>query len=67
VLAASPLEVDSNAAATAAYGSAAQAGRVGYLRVANEGVISLDPYPAVVRWLETVESLERFIPMKRSV
>ena len=38
-----------------------------YLRVANEGGIDLDPYPAIYRWLADVEALNRFIPMYRSV
>jgi glutathione S-transferase len=38
-----------------------------YLRVANEGGIDLTPWPAVLRWLADVESLDRFIPMHRSV
>lgn len=51
----------------ASHATIADVAMYSYLRVANEGGISLDPYPAVVRWLETVESLEQFIPMKRSV
>jgi glutathione S-transferase len=38
-----------------------------YLRVANEGDIDLDPYPAVLRWLGDVEALDGFIPMYRSI
>jgi len=38
-----------------------------YLRVANEGDFDITPYPAVLRWLADVESLDGFIPMVRSV
>ncbi len=38
-----------------------------YIRVANEGEIDLEPYPAVLRWLADVEKLDGFIEMKRSV
>jgi glutathione S-transferase len=37
-----------------------------YLRVANEGELDLSAYPAIIRWLEDVEKLERFEPMVRT-
>ena len=37
-----------------------------YLRVANEGMLDIEPYSAIVRWLERVEQLDNFEPMPRS-
>lgn len=37
-----------------------------YIAHAPEGGISLQPYPAVRRWLSRVEALPRFVPMPRS-
>lgn len=36
-----------------------------YIRVADEGDIDLEPYPAVLRWLADVEQLDGFEPMPR--
>jgi hypothetical protein len=36
-----------------------------YLRVADEGDLDLTAYPAIMRWMEDVEKLERFEPMVR--
>jgi glutathione S-transferase len=36
-----------------------------YIRVVDEGDIDLDPYPAILRWLEDVEKLDGFVPMAR--
>ncbi len=36
-----------------------------YVRVVDEGDIDLEPYPAILRWLEDVEKLEGFEPMAR--
>lgn len=38
-----------------------------YLRVANEGGIDISPYSAVIKWLGDVETLDRFIPMYKSI
>jgi glutathione S-transferase len=38
-----------------------------YIAHAPEGGISLEPYPAIQRWLARIESLPRFHPMPRSV
>jgi glutathione S-transferase len=38
-----------------------------YIAHAPEGGISLEPYPAIRRWLSRIESLPRFQPMPRSV
>jgi glutathione S-transferase len=37
-----------------------------YIALVNEGDISLDPYPAIKRWLADVEKLENFLPVVRS-
>ncbi len=37
-----------------------------YLKVANEGEISLDDFPAIRSWLKRVEGLDGFIPMTLS-
>ena len=37
-----------------------------YLRVADEGGLEVDMYPAIERWLEDVEQLDGFIPMARA-
>jgi glutathione S-transferase len=37
-----------------------------YLAHAPEGGVSLDARPNVRAWLEHVESLERFVPMRRT-
>lgn len=36
-----------------------------YVRVADEGELDLAPYPAILRWLADVESLDGFEPMPR--
>ena len=36
-----------------------------YLRVADEGELDLEPYPAITRWLSDVEQLDGFLPMPR--
>lgn len=51
----------------ASHATIADVAMYSYLRVANEGEVSLDPYPAVTRWLADVEKLDGFIPMTRSV
>ncbi|QUD86712.1 glutathione S-transferase family protein [Phenylobacterium montanum] len=38
-----------------------------YVKVAPEGEVSLEPYPAIRAWLERVEALPRFIPMPTSL
>ncbi|MGI9202372.1 MAG: glutathione S-transferase family protein [Woeseiaceae bacterium] len=38
-----------------------------YLRVANEGEIDMEPYPAILRWLGDVEKLPGFLPMIKSI
>lgn len=38
-----------------------------YLRVANEGEIDMQPYPAILRWLGDVEKLPGFLPMIKSI
>jgi glutathione S-transferase len=38
-----------------------------YVAHAPEGRISLQPYPAVRKWLGRIETLPRFKPMQRSV
>ncbi len=38
-----------------------------YLRVANEGEIDMEPYPAILRWLADVEKLPGFLPMTKSI
>ncbi|GAA3916005.1 glutathione S-transferase [Litoribacillus peritrichatus] len=37
-----------------------------YIAHAPEGSVSLEPYPHVVEWLNRIESLPNFIPMKSS-
>ncbi len=37
-----------------------------YVAHAPEGDISLDPYPNIKSWLSKIESLPRFVPMKKS-
>ena len=37
-----------------------------YVRVVDEGDIDLEPYPAILRWLEDVEKLDGFEPMPRA-
>jgi len=37
-----------------------------YLRVADEGGLRIEDYPAILRWLADVEQLDGFIPMTRS-
>jgi glutathione S-transferase len=37
-----------------------------YLRVADEGELDLEPYPAILRWLADVEKLDGFEPMPRA-
>ena len=37
-----------------------------YLRVADEGDLDLEPYPAILRWLGDVEQLDGFEPMPRA-
>ena len=37
-----------------------------YVAHAPEGDISLDPYPKVKTWIAKIESLPRFVPMKKS-
>ena len=36
-----------------------------YVRVADEGDLDIEPYPAITRWLTAVEGLEGFEPMPR--
>lgn len=37
-----------------------------YVRVVDEGGFDLEPYPAVLRWLEDVEKIKGFEPMPRA-
>jgi glutathione S-transferase len=37
-----------------------------YVRVVDEGEIDLEPFPAILRWLEDVEKLEGFVAMPRA-
>lgn len=37
-----------------------------YVRVADEGELDLEPYPAILRWLGDVEKLDGFEPMPRA-
>lgn len=36
-----------------------------YVRVADEGDLDIEPYPAITRWLAAVEGLDGFEPMPR--
>jgi glutathione S-transferase len=36
-----------------------------YIKVADEGGLDIEPYPAIRRWLSSVEALEGFEPMPR--
>lgn len=47
------------------HASIADVAMYSYMRVADEGGLDLSPYPAILRWLERVESLEGFEPMPR--
>ena len=37
-----------------------------YIAVADEGELDLTAYPAIRRWLDDVEQLDRFLPPIRS-
>jgi glutathione S-transferase len=38
-----------------------------YIRVANEGLLDIEPFDAIVKWLARVEQLDGFEPMPKSV
>lgn len=60
-------ELDGRPWLAAEHATIADIAMYSYVRVANEGGIDLEPYPAILRWLGDVEKLDGFIPMTQSV
>jgi len=60
-------ELDSRTWLAAEHATIADVAMYSYLRVANEGGIDLEPFPAITRWLSDVEKLDGFLPMTVSI
>jgi len=60
-------ELETNTWLAADHVTIADIAMYSYLRVANEGEIDMDPYPAILRWLVDVENLPGFLPMIESI
>jgi glutathione S-transferase len=58
-------ELGSASYATADRPTVADVAAYGYIALAPEGDVSLDPYPAVRAWLQRIESWPRFVPVHR--
>ncbi|RLA26132.1 MAG: glutathione S-transferase [Gammaproteobacteria bacterium] len=60
-------ELDQRTWLAAGHATIADVAMYSYLRVADEGDLDLTAYPAIMRWMEDVEKLERFEPMVRVI
>lgn len=59
-------ELDERTWLAADHATIADIAMYSYIRLADEADIGLDPYPAILRWLEDVEKLEGFVPVTRA-